>query len=325
LQHFLHILDRLLRMHGFLMPFVLLLIGVVMRSGRKLLRRITSGHERDWPTTSAKIEIVSVAEQIREGRYSTETTGYLATLSYFYRDPELQMGEYTRQFPLQAPAQHWAEQFKDRQVVVHLNPKDRTDSVLLTADLEDLAAAPALSLDEAVRMEKLPRLKRGYLVLSGFSELIALAGLCLSAVALWRSLSAGALPSPNWLLWTGAGMLAFTAASTWIVTYRAEDSSSYQAFLHAYTLWCPMWMRWGVKILGIFIAALWFVQGIRTELPAEAQTLLLRIAPHTLYLLGCWGFLTTAATHTAILRSQELTRTATGENPLEGSGWARSR
>jgi hypothetical protein len=282
---------------------------------------MTSGNERDWPVTSAKIEVVSVIEQIREDQYSTEATGYLATLSYFFRDAELQMGEYTRRFPLQASAQHWAEQFKDRQVVVHVNPRDRTDSVLLDEDLEGLTPAAPPSLDEAIRMEKLPLLKRRYLVLSGLSKLLALTGLGLSTIALWTSISTGAVHWPSWLFWMSGAMLAFTAASVWVVSYRAEDSSSYQAFLHAYTVWCPAWMRWSVRISGAFLAVLWFAEGIRADLPAEAQTLLLRILPHSLYLFGCWGFLTSAATHTAILRSQELTGPASGEDlPSSANG-----
>ena len=86
-------------------------------------------------TASAKIEVVSAVEQLREGRYGDEITGYLATLTYFYRNPELQMGEYTRFFPLKASAQAWADQFKDRQVVIHVNPRDLTDSVLMDACL----------------------------------------------------------------------------------------------------------------------------------------------------------------------------------------------
>jgi len=44
-------------------------------------------------------------------------------------------------------------------VVIHVNPRDLTDSVLMDADLEGLSPAAAPSLEDAVRMEQLPRLK----------------------------------------------------------------------------------------------------------------------------------------------------------------------
>lgn len=320
MQHLFHILGRLLQEPGLTLPFLILVIGYIFRNGRKLLRRVTSGAARDWPTVSAKIEVVSAVEQLREGRYSDQTTGFLATLTYFYRNPELQMGEYTRMFPLQASAQFWAEQFKDRQVVVHINPKDPTDSALLDADLEGLTPAAAPSLEEAVRLEKLPRLKRGYLLLSGIAEIIALAGLSLSAAGLWMSVRTGTVPWPRWLFWTGAAMLAFNFASVWLVTLRAEDSHSYKAFLYGYTLWCPAWMRWGVNITSALVGAMWVALAIGPDLPSGAQAVMARMGPHTYYLWGCWGFLTTGAVHTAILRSQELTRSGIGEYVIPGIG-----
>jgi len=291
------------------LPFVFLVIAFIATNWRKILRKITSGTAGDWTTASAKIEVVSAVEQLREGRYGDEITGYLATLTYFYRNPELQMGEYTRFFPLKASAQAWADQFKDRQVVIHVNPRDLTDSVLMDADLEGLSPAAAPSLEDAVRMEQLPRLKPGYLMLSGLSEIVALGGLCMSLAALWTSIRMGTLAWPHWVVWTGVAMLAFNLASVWLVTYRAEDSNSYRAFIYGYKLWCPAWMRWGVNISGVLVFVLGLAMKIQRDLPAGVQSLLLQVAPHIQYLVACFGFLSTGAVHVAILRSQELTRT----------------
>jgi len=314
-----HMLGQLLRMHNLTLPFALLVIGFVTRNTRWLKRKIASSAARDWPTVSATIEVVSAVEQIRESRYGdTETTGYVATLSYFYRNPELQMGEYSRNFPLRTSAQRWAEQFKGRQVLVRVNPKDPADSVLLDADLEGLSPAAARSLEETVRLEGLPRLKPGYLLLAGVSEIVAFAGLALSVVGLAVSIRTGSVHWPIWVYWMGGAMIVFNGLSGWIVSYKADDSSSFQSFRKAYKLWCPAWMRWSVTVSGSLLSALWFVTAIAPDLPASVQHLMAWIAPRVLWLVACWLFLCSAAMETAVLRAQELAGPSIGGYPLTG-------
>jgi len=320
MRQFEHLLGHLLRMHNLTLPFVLLVIGFITQNVRWLKRRITSGAARNWPTASAVIEVVSAVEQIREGAYDdTQTTGYVATLNYFYRNPELQMGEYTRGFPLKGSAQRWAEQFKGRQVVVRVNPKDSSDSVLLDADIEGLSPAAAPSLEEAVRLENLPRLRPGYLLLAGVSEMVAFAGLALSVVGLTISIRSGSVHWPTWVYWMGGAMFAFNCISGWIVAYRTDDSRTYKTILSTYQLWCPAWMRWSVKVSCALISAMWFVAAIAPDLPATAQPLLAHIAPHVLWLSACWMFLSSAAMETGILRSQESAGASIGDYPVAGA------
>jgi len=304
-------------MHNLTLPFVFLVIGFLTRNVRWLKRKLTSSAARDWPTVSAVIEVVSVVEQLHEGAYDDiQTTGFVATLSYFHRNPELQMGEYMRYFPLKAAAQRWAEQFKGRQVVIRVNPKDGADSALLDADLENLTPAAAPSLDEAVRLEGLPRLKPGYLVLAGVSEIVAFTGMVLSFVGLTISIRTGSVPWPAWAFWMGGAMIVFNGVSGWIVTYRADNSSSFQSFRRAYTVWSPPWMRWSVTVSGSLISALWFVMAIAPDLPATVQQLVARIAPHALWLVACWLFLCSAAMETAVLRSQEVIGASRSDYPF---------
>lgn len=314
-----HMLGRLLQMHSLTLPFVLLVIGFIVRIIRWLKRKITNGAARDWPTVSAVIEVVSAVEQIREGGYNdTQTTGYVATLSYFYRNSELQMGEYAKNFPLKGAAQSWAEQFKGRQVVIHVNPKDPSDSVLLDADIEGLTSMAAPSLEEVVRMEKLPRLQPGYLLLASISEIVAFSGLVLSLVGLSISIRSGSVHWPAWVFWMGGAMIVFNGVSGWVVSYRADDSRSFQSFRRAYALWCPTWMRWALTISGSLVSALWFVTAIAPDLPLMAQHLLARIAPHMLWAFACWLFLGSAAVETAVLRSQELIGSPMNGYPAAG-------
>jgi hypothetical protein len=88
-----------------------------------------------WAATSAVIDVVSVVEQTAQGRYGEYVVGYLATLTYFYRNPELQTGDYSRMFNEEADAQAWAASYKGRNVMVHVDPRNPSNSVLRKEEL----------------------------------------------------------------------------------------------------------------------------------------------------------------------------------------------
>ncbi len=90
---------------------------------------------RDWTSVSAVIDVVSVVPQTQQTRYGERIVGYLATLAYFYRNPELQMGEYSRMFDVEEDAQAWAASYKGRTVMVHVDPRDPSHSVLRKEEL----------------------------------------------------------------------------------------------------------------------------------------------------------------------------------------------
>ncbi|HEY1253349.1 MAG TPA: hypothetical protein VGF01_01070 [Terracidiphilus sp.] len=90
---------------------------------------------RDWLTVSAVIEVVTVTKQTEQGRYGERVIGYLATLTYFYRNPELQMGEYSQMFNGEEEARNWMASYKGRSVMVHVDPRDPTHSVLRKEEL----------------------------------------------------------------------------------------------------------------------------------------------------------------------------------------------
>jgi hypothetical protein len=90
---------------------------------------------RDWPTVAAVIKIVSVSA-VPNARYPERTDGYLGTLTYFYRNPELETGDYTRLFGSEAEARAWASPYQGITVMVHVDPRDPARSVLRKQDLE---------------------------------------------------------------------------------------------------------------------------------------------------------------------------------------------
>jgi hypothetical protein len=114
---------------------VMSLAGLGIRYWRFVVQWFAGMRGRDWTTVSALIDVVSVSEQREQGRYGEEIVHYLATLTYFYRTPELQMGEYSRLFTNEAKAQAWVAPYKGKNVMVHVNPRDTTKSVLRKEEL----------------------------------------------------------------------------------------------------------------------------------------------------------------------------------------------
>lgn|SRR6185437_10727136 len=115
---------------------IAILVGACWDIVNKLVRRF---HGRNWPTVSAFINVVTVTplveRQILSSLNSHSTPYYLATLTYFYRNPDEQMGDYKRRFGNEDEAKAWANSYKGETVKVHVDPRDPTRSVLREEDL----------------------------------------------------------------------------------------------------------------------------------------------------------------------------------------------
>jgi hypothetical protein len=95
---------------------------------------------RNWPTVSAVIDSVSVT--LKESKLPSSGAvhnwpTYRATLTYSYRNPEAQKGDYSRSFGYdnEDDAKAWANSYKGETVKVHVDPRDPTRSVLREEDL----------------------------------------------------------------------------------------------------------------------------------------------------------------------------------------------
>jgi hypothetical protein len=92
---------------------------------------------RDWCPVSASVDVVSVVPQTEPIRgHAVEIVGYLVTLTYFYRNPELQTGDYSRRFDKKKDAQAWAASIKGRTITVPVDPDDPSHSALREEDLQ---------------------------------------------------------------------------------------------------------------------------------------------------------------------------------------------
>jgi hypothetical protein len=102
---------------------------------RFLVQWVQGIRGRDWAKVSATVDIVTVVAQTVETRGGPRVVGYVATLTYFYRNPELQTGDYSRMFKTEAEAQTWGASYKGKAVMVHVDPRDGSRSVLRKEEL----------------------------------------------------------------------------------------------------------------------------------------------------------------------------------------------
>jgi hypothetical protein len=81
-----------------------------------------------------------------------------------------------------------------------------------------------------------------------------------------------------------------------------------QTLLRSYSLLCPGWVRWSLKVLGVVVFLFTASVRLREILPPAVEDLIAQVVPHLMYLIACWGFLSMAAFYWAILRTQQRTR-----------------
>ena len=126
---------------GFEVKVVFLAVGVLFLGAfcwgaiEDWIKRV---HGRNWPTVPAVVDIVSVAfieDDTPSMRAYPDLSYYKATLTYTYRNPEQQMGDYSKRFGNKDDAQSWADSYKGETVKVHVDPRDPTRSVLREEDL----------------------------------------------------------------------------------------------------------------------------------------------------------------------------------------------
>jgi hypothetical protein len=121
----------------YIIPILLAIavVPAVARNWRFFLQWLYGIRGRDWAVVPAVVDVVSVVPQTEQDRGGERIVGYLATLTFFYRNSELQMGEYSRMFDEEQHAQLWAASYKGNTVMVHVNPRDQSRSVLREEEL----------------------------------------------------------------------------------------------------------------------------------------------------------------------------------------------
>lgn len=134
---------------GDALPWQIWLIGLVVAviastasSWQFIAQRWNGIRGRNWPTVSAVIDLASVQKRVESGGRAGPITTWVALLTYVYRNPDLQTGDYDRSFGYEDEANDWANSLKGCTVTVHVDPKNPSHSVLRKEDLDN-AASPA--------------------------------------------------------------------------------------------------------------------------------------------------------------------------------------
>lgn len=97
---------------------------------------------RDWPTVPAVIDLVTTASWAQDqplagGGPPTPTIyEHKALLTYSYRNPEPQSGDYSRSFGSEDDAKDWADSCKGLKVMVRVDPRNPARSVLRAEDID---------------------------------------------------------------------------------------------------------------------------------------------------------------------------------------------
>jgi len=99
---------------------------------------------RNWPTVSAVIDLVSVQKRVESGGRGGPIITWVALLTYVYRNPELQTGDYDKSFNDPDEAQAWANSLRGCTVMVHVDPRDPSRSALRKEDLDAAVTQPSV-------------------------------------------------------------------------------------------------------------------------------------------------------------------------------------
>ena len=212
---------------------------------------------------TATIEIVSVVEGSPQGQEEKE---YDAVLSYFYRSPELQDGEFRRAFALREAAWIWVNQYKGITVPVHVNPANNAESFLLEEDLDGTPAENAASIQESITRQKLPQLSAVAERFARIGIVLALAGFACVVVSLfalgnqfswqWQRMFMVNSLLREWLLWAAVALMACSEIlSRGVVRSALQQSPDFPASQYCRAR-AP---RWLLRTLQLVTAALFFL------------------------------------------------------------------
>ncbi len=264
----------------------------------------------NWPTITATIEVPAVVQHVA----AKDKHPNIVALQYFYRNPELQMGEFRRSFATKEQAKQWGAQFKGRTVPVHVNPNDPTDSELLESDIagSDFAIHAPLNVGGPA-LDAMPQvISQSMRLVCGLAELAGLAGMATSAVLLAVNMAMHGKLRPYGYYWIGGMLLGICLASAVVVQIYLRRTEEGRWLLKSYKRWCPGWMRWSVNLTGGSVAfkpLLHLFNFIHLISPHSShwmqQPWAQALAPYVPYAIGCWLFFIMTAFHAALLRSQE--------------------
>jgi hypothetical protein len=291
------------QIYGLLFAFV---GGALSRSWRKAKRARKGRTSTSWPTVAATVDVTTVAKRSD----ADKKVFWVATLTYFYRLPDLYVGDYEREFQVESEARQWVSQFKNRLVTVRVNPAKSSESMLLDSDLEGMTAPTAILPESTGEGSQTPVLPPNSLYACTAAELLSIVGLAISSVLLAVGVASGGKVQPVGAMWAGGVVLAMAVLATIFTVAGFSRGGSKESFWRSYRQWCPAWVRWCVEGAGAGIGALMALDAMHFELPGSLRHGMPLFGVSLSSLVAFWCFLGMTAFHAALLRSQEEVRTS---------------
>jgi hypothetical protein len=236
---------------------------------------------------SASIDIVS-AHILGDSQDSTSSE---AVLTYFYKYPELEMGEFKKLFSDLIEANLWIEQYKGRSVMVRVNPRKPSESVLSEENLQELARVNMNpSVEESVKSELLKQLPNISWRIQWLTILIALlgsAGIIYTVASIMITITH---PSEHfhrqWFIASGAFAFVFlllnVVHSTWVHQIDTDDrmiSRARQRFV-------PRWIRNVLVILFLCGYVIAMLDRVHEDLPVIVGILIKQLRDPIFELFG---------------------------------------
>ena len=89
---------------------------------------------RNWPKVPATIDNATVVAKTEESDYDANAWGYLVTVTYSYRYPDMHIKGCSRMFEYEEVANTWVKSRKGKIIYVRVNPRDPSQSEICEED-----------------------------------------------------------------------------------------------------------------------------------------------------------------------------------------------
>jgi len=127
----------------YLAVVVVAMVAATASSWQFFVQWLNGVRGRNWPMVSALIDLVSVQKREELAGRGQPIVTWVVLLTYVYRNPDLQTGDYDKSFANEDEARDWANSLKGCTVMVHVDPRDPSRSALRKEDLHAAVTQPS--------------------------------------------------------------------------------------------------------------------------------------------------------------------------------------
>lgn len=314
--HFWHAIGKLLSRPGELIVPGFILAAYVYAAWGRLRFNFLSSSAKDWAVVPARIDIAS-AHLVSDSEKSNVSE---AVLTYFYRYPELEMGDFRKTFSDPIEAKLWAEEYKGRTVMVRVNPRKVSESVLSEEDLQHLNEKKISHFSEeqvkAEMLKSLPPISWRIQVLTVLLIAMGMAGTLYTLISIGYTLAhPGQQFQKDRIVASGVAAFVFYLMYILHFTWINQIDSDDHIIVGMQARFTPRWLR--SLVAGIFLTGylISILLNVSEDLPPGLLTLLHQMRDPIFEFFGIsWCLMTTIsniALHSVIQAANRLRETNT--------------